>query len=111
MQRNAPSAGVYPEVIRMTLQRKPGQPLGISLSEIYGSGNEGYGLDKAYLVVNTVLAGSPAESAGIRLMDTVLTVNGEMVFRLDQLLEICRDKNKIDLVVTRMMDNSKVGGV
>jgi hypothetical protein len=96
--------GVYPEVTRITLQRKPGQSLGINISEIFGSGNEGYGLDKAYLMVNKVVPGSPAELAGLRVNDTILACDGEMVFSIDALLGNARGKNRLELITNRMME-------
>ena len=101
--------GVYPEITKFVVQRKPGQSLGVNLSEIYGSGNEGYGLDKAYLLVNNVVAGSPAEQAGVKVDDSIISVNGTMVFNIEELKGRLGGANKIELIVVRMRDNTAGG--
>ena len=102
-------AGLYPEITKLVIQRKPNQSLGLNISEVFGSGNEGYGLDKAYLMVNQVVSGSPAEVAGIHVDDTILSVNGTMVFDLPSLIELSKGRNKIEIVVNRMMENAAGG--
>jgi hypothetical protein len=72
------------------------EPVGLNLSEVFGSGNEGYGVDKAYLTVNSVRPGSLGDRAGIRAHDTIVAVNGNLVFSTAEFVAGVRDNARGD---------------
>ena len=77
--------GWEPEICLLELDGgHPDDPVGINISEIYGSGNEGYGVDKAYLTVNAVRQDSRGQKCGILAHDTVVAVDRQLVFSTTQ---------------------------
>eukprot|EP00750_Incisomonas_marina_P021440 INCI4403.1.p1 GENE.INCI4403.1~~INCI4403.1.p1 ORF type:complete len:1790 (-),score=258.98 INCI4403.1:108-5477(-) len=94
--------GWEPELAYVELGGDSNSPVGMNISEIYGSGNEGYGVEKAYLTVNTVSRGSRAEQFGIHPHDTIVAVDGHLVFSTKEFASAVHGKKSPMILVHRV---------
>lgn len=89
--------------------------IGVSIQEVTADLADSYGLDRARgAVVAAVTAGGPADKAGVRIEDVILSVNGKAIESSSELPEVVaaiKPGTKIDLEIWRDKSSKHLSAV
>jgi S1-C subfamily serine protease len=105
-ERVKPRAFTKPDVFRWTFGER--RYIGVYIQELNRELSEYFGVDKGTgLLVERIEEGSPAEKAGLRVGDVIISADGERLESTQELSELIQDKKEGDKVTIEFIRDKK----
>jgi serine protease Do len=106
IERVKPREGTRPDVFRWTFGER--KYIGVYIQELNRELSEYFGVDKGTgLLIERIEEGGPAEKAGLRVGDVIISADGERLESTQKLSELIQDKEEGDKVSIEFIRDKK----